>query len=146
MSDSTRFLPFAGRLLIGGIFLMSGLTKISAYAGITAAISGAGLPFASLGFCVALVVEIGLGLLLVLGYRTRAVALGLAIWCVVTAVFFHRNFADQNMMIQFLKNMMIAGGLLQIVHFGAGAVSLDHRRRARTGSDVDRYQQHASAR
>ena len=129
MSHSTRFLPFAGRLLIGGIFLMSGLTKISAYAGITTAISGAGLPFASLGFCVALVVEIGLGLLLVLGYHTRAVALGLAIWCVVTAVFFHRNFADQN--------MMIAGGLLQIVHFGAGAVSLDNRRRARTRSAVD---------
>ena len=75
---------------------------------------------------------------LVLGYRTRAVALGLAIWCVVTAVFFHRNFVDQN--------MMIAGGLLQIVHFGAGAVSLDNRRRARTRSDVDGHQQHASAR
>lgn len=83
---------------------------------------------------------------LVLGYRTRAVALGLAIWCVVTAVFFHRNFADQNMMIQFLKNMRIAGGLLQIVHFGASAVSLDNRRRARMRSDVDGHQQHASAR
>ena len=43
------------------------------------------------------------------------------------AIFFHRNFADQNMMIHFLKNMMIAGGLLQIVHFGAGPVSLDTR-------------------
>jgi putative oxidoreductase len=124
---ATRFLPFAGRLLIGGIFLMSGLSKLPAYTYITAAISGAGLPFAPLGFAVALVVEIGLGLLLAIGYRTRAVAFGLAIWCVVTAVFFHRNFADQNMMIHFLKNLMMAGGLLQIVHFGAGAVSLDAR-------------------
>ena len=127
MNDITRFLPFVGRLLIGGIFLMNGLTKISAYAGITAAIAGAGLPFAPLGFALALVVEIGLGLLLVVGYRARPVALALAIWCVVTAIFFHRNFADQNMMIHFLKNMMIAGGLLQIVHFGAGPVSLDTR-------------------
>jgi putative oxidoreductase len=124
---ATRFLPFAGRLLIGGIFLMSGLSKLPAYTYITAAISGAGLPFAPLGFAVALVVEIGLGLLLAIGYRTRAVAFGLAIWCVVTAIFFHRNFADQNMMIHFLKNLMMAGGLLQIVHFGAGAVSLDAR-------------------
>ena len=93
----------------------------------TAAISGAGLPFAPLGYALALVVEIGLGLLLALGYRTRAVAFGLAIWCVVTALFFHSNFADQNMMIHFLKNTMMAGGLLQIVHFGAGAVSLDAR-------------------
>jgi putative oxidoreductase len=127
MNDSTRFLPFAGRLLIGGIFLMSGLSKIPAYAGITAAISGAGLPFAPLGFALALVVEIGLGLLLLVGYRVRSAALALAIWCVVTAIFFHRNFADQNMMIHFLKNMMIAGGLLQIVYFGAGPVSLDTR-------------------
>ena len=125
--SATRFFPFAGRLLIGGIFLMSGLSKLPAYTYITAAISGAGLPFAPLGFAVALVVEIGLGLLLAIGYRARAVAFGLAIWCVVTAIFFHSNFADQNMMIHFLKNLMMAGGLLQIAHFGAGAVSLDAR-------------------
>jgi putative oxidoreductase len=75
MNGTTRFLPFAGRLLIGGIFLMSGLAKIPAYAGITAAISGTGLPFAPLGFALALVVEIGLGLLLLLGYRVRPAAL-----------------------------------------------------------------------
>jgi putative oxidoreductase len=127
VNAATRFLPFVGRLLIGGIFLMSGLSKLPAYTYITAAISGAGLPFAPLGFAVALVVEIGLGLLLAIGYRARAVAFGLAIWCVVTAICFHSNFADQNMMIHFLKNLMMAGGLLQIVHFGAGAVSLDAR-------------------
>jgi putative oxidoreductase len=127
MNAATRFLPFTGRLLIGGIFLMSGLTKIPAYAGITAAISGAGLPLAPLGFVIAVAIEIGLGLLLLVGYRTRAAALGLAIWCVVLAIFFHRNFADQNVMIHFLKNLMIAGGLLQVVHFGAGPISLDNR-------------------
>lgn len=127
MNDTTRFLPFAGRLLIGGIFLMSGLSKIPASAGIMAAISGAGLPFAPLGLVISLIVEIGLGFLLLVGYRVRPVALALAIWCIVTAIFFHRNFADQSVMIQFLKNLMIAGGLLQIVHFGAGPVSLDKR-------------------
>jgi putative oxidoreductase len=127
VNPTTRFLPFAGRLLIGGIFLMSGLSKIPAYAGISAAISSAGLPLAPLGFVIALAVEIGLGLLLLVGYRTRPAALGLAIWCVVTAIFFHRNFADQTVMIHFLKNLMIAGGLLQVVHFGAGPVSLDSR-------------------
>jgi putative oxidoreductase len=127
VNATTRFLPFAGRLLIGGVFLMSGLSKLSAYTGTTAAISDAGLPFAPLGFAVAVIVEIGLGVLLLIGYRVRPVALGLAIWCLVTAMFFHHNFADQNTMIHFLKNLMIAGGLLQIVHFGAGAVSLDAR-------------------
>ncbi len=46
-----------------------------------------------------------------------------------TAIFFHRNFADQNQMIHFLKNVMIAGGLLQIVYFGAGPMSIDAARK-----------------
>src|SRR5580658_1054837 len=97
MTDNTQYLPFAGRVLIGGIFVMSGLNKLGAYGGITAAISAAGLPFAPLGFAVAIAVEIGLGFLLLIGYRARPVAFTLAIWCVVTAIFFHRNFSDQNM-------------------------------------------------
>jgi putative oxidoreductase len=128
MTERTKYLPFAGRILIGGIFVVSGLGKLGTYRGITAAISAAGLPFAPLGFAVAIAVEIGLGFLLLIGYRARLAALALAIWCVVTAIFFHRDFADQNMLIHFLKNLMIAGGLLQIVHFGAGALSVDDRR------------------
>ena len=128
MKDNTQYLPFAGRALIGGLFVLSGVGKLGSYAGITAAISSVGLPFAPLGFAVTLAVEIGLGFLLLIGYRVRPVAVVLAIWCVVTAIFFHRNFADQNMFIHFMKNLMIAGGLLQIAHFGAGALSIDNRR------------------
>ena len=130
MTDRTRYLPAIGRILIGGIFAMSGLTKILAYAATTGMIAGAGLPLAPLGAAIAIAVEVGLGVLLLLGWRVRPVAAALVVWCFVTAVFFHRNFADQNMMIHFLKNLMIAGGLLQIVHFGAGAFSLDARRNA----------------
>jgi putative oxidoreductase len=125
MIEHTRYLPALGRIMIGGIFAMSGLSKVPAYTQTTAMITAAGLPFAPLGWATAVVVEVGLGLLLLLGWRVRPVALALAIWCVVTAAFFHANFVDQNMMIHFLKNLMIAGGLLQIVHFGAGAFSLD---------------------
>ena len=130
MADNTRYLPAIGRILIGGIFAMSGLTKIPAYSATTGMIQAAGLPLAPLGAAVAVAVEIGLGLLLLLGWRVRPIAAALALWCLATAVFFHRNFADQNMMIHFLKNMMISGGLLQIVHFGAGTFSLDARRAA----------------
>jgi len=131
MKDIAKYLPLAGRVLIGGIFVMSGLGKLGAYGGTTAAISSVGLPFAPLGFAVAIAVEIGIGFLLLIGYRARSAALVLALWCVVTAIFFHRNFADQNTLIHFLKNLMIAGGLLQIVHFGAGASNVDNRRIAK---------------
>ena len=128
MTDNTRYLPAIGRILVGSIFAMSGLTKIPAYAATTGMIQAAGLPLAPLGAAVAVAVETGLGMLLLLGWRARPVAAALVLWCILTAVIFHRKFADQNMMIHFLKNLMIAGGLLQIVHFGAGAFSLDARR------------------
>ena len=127
MTGNTRYLPAIGRVLIGGIFAMSGLTKVSTYAATTGMIAAAGLPLAPMGWAVAISVEVGLGLLLLLGWRVRPVAAALVVWCLATAAFFHRDFADQNMMIHFLKNLMIAGGLLQIVHFGAGAFSLDAR-------------------
>jgi putative oxidoreductase len=85
------------------------------------------LPVPPLAFAVAVLVELGGGLLLVAGYQVRPVAAALALFCLVTARSFHGNFADQNQMIHFLKNVMMAGGLIQIVAFGAGALSLDSR-------------------
>ena len=80
-----------------------------------------------LAYVVAVALELGGGLLLITGYQARIVALALAVFSVVAGVAFHSNFADQNQMFHFLKNVMMAGGLLQIVAFGAGALSLDSR-------------------
>ena len=134
MNDNTRYLPFAGRVLIGAVFLMSGLGKLAAYGATTAMIAAAGLPLPPAAWLIAVVIEAGGGLLLLLGFRTRPVALILAAFALATALSFHRNFADQNQMIHFLKNLIIAGGLLQIVHFGAGAVSLDNRSKAQASA------------
>jgi putative oxidoreductase len=125
--EVTRFLPLLGRLLIGLPFLMSGFGKLTTYGATTAYIGSVGLPLAPLGWAIAVAFEIGGGLLLILGFRAREVAFGLAVFTLATAIFFHRNFADQNQMIHFLKNVMIIGGLLQIAHFGAGRFSLDAR-------------------
>ena len=125
--DATRYLPFAGRLLIGLPFAMSGLSKLAAYGPTTEMISAVGLPVPPLAFVVAVAVELGGGLLLIAGFRVRLIAIALALFSLATAVSFHSNFADQNQMIHFLKNIMIAGGLLQIVAFGAGAISIDNR-------------------
>jgi putative oxidoreductase len=130
--NATGYLPFAGRLLLGVPFAMSGLGKLAAFGPTTQMIAAAGLPVPVLAFVVAVAVELGGGLLLIAGWRTRLVALALVLFSFATAVSFHSNFADQNQMIHFLKNIMIAGGLLQIVAFGAGALSLDNR--ARTAS------------
>jgi putative oxidoreductase len=125
--NSTRYLPFVGRLLIGLPFALSGFGKLAAIGPTTEMIRAAGLPLPSLALALAVIVELGGGLLLIAGFRARTVAAVLALFSLATALSFHRNFADQNQMIHFLKNVMMAGGLLQIVAFGAGALSLDNR-------------------
>ena len=126
---ATRYLPFVGRLLIGLPFAISGLGKLAAYRATIGMISAVGLPFPPLAFAVAVAVELGGGVLLIVGYRARAVAIAMAIFTLATAFSFHNDFADQNQMFHFLKNVVMAGGLLQITAFGAGALSLDNRRK-----------------
>jgi len=126
---ASRYLPFLGRLMIGLPFVLSGLGKLAAYDATTGMISAAGLPFPPLAFAVAVAVELGGGVLLIAGYRVRVVAIAMAVFALATAVSFHNDFADQDQMIHFLKNVMIAGGVLQIAAFGAGALSVDNWRK-----------------
>ena len=86
--DSTRYLSFAGRLLIGLPFAMSGLGKLAAYGSTTAMIVAAGLPVPPLAFAVAVAVELGGGLLLIAGYQARLVAIVLALFSLATAFSF----------------------------------------------------------
>jgi putative oxidoreductase len=118
-----------GRVLLSAIFLLSGASKLAAPAAMVGYIQSVGLPFPQLALGLAVAVEIAGGLALVLGYRTRMVAAVLAAFSVATALGFHANLADQNQFIHFFKNIAMAGGLLQVVVFGAGRFSLDARRR-----------------
>src|SRR5882724_11672981 len=92
--DSTSYLSFAGRLLIGLPFAMGGLSKLAAYGPTTAMIAAVGLPVPPLAFAVAVAVELGGGLLLIAGYQARLVAIALALFSLATAVSFHGNFAE----------------------------------------------------
>jgi putative oxidoreductase len=131
--SAIRYVPFAGRLMIGLPFAMSGLSKLAAIGPTTEMIRAVGLPLPSMALTLSVAIEVGGGLLLVAGFKARIVAAVLALFSLATALSFHSNFADQNQMIHFLKNVMMAGGLLQIVAFGAGALSVDNRN-ARDGA------------
>ena len=119
--------PFVGRILVAAIFILSGLGKIGAPAATQGYIAAMGMPAPLLAYIGAIAVELGGGLLLLAGYRTRLVAAALALFSIVTAFVFHHALADQNQMIHFLKNFAMAGGLLQFVAYGAGRISLDGR-------------------
>lgn len=131
MAFSHRFLPLLARLLVGIPFTLGGLAKLFDYSGTVGLITETGLPFAPMGWLMAVLVEAGCGFLLILGFQTRAAAVVLALFTMATAVVFHSNLADPMQLPHFLKNLMITGGLLQVAAFGAGALSLDARSRAR---------------
>ncbi len=124
-SSSQSAVPAIGRVLLAAIFVFSGIGKALAPAGTIGYIESSGLPFATLGLIAAVAIELGGGVMLALGIRTRLVAAVLAAFSVVTALVFHNALGDQNQLIHFMKNIAMAGGLLQVVAFGAGAYSLD---------------------
>jgi putative oxidoreductase len=125
------FVGTFGRFLLAALFLFGGFGMLATPKATIAEIHSAGLPFAELGYVIALFTEIGGAVFLMLGYRTRLVGFGLALFTFITGLIFHRNFADPNELINFIKNVAIAGGLLQLTAFGGGAWSLDAQRRTR---------------
>jgi len=121
-----KIMYLAGRVLVAHIFLLAGLQKIGNYAGTQGYMESMGVP----GMLLPLVIlaEVGGAVALIVGWRTRWAAAGLAVFCLLAAVFFHTNFSDGTQMIMFMKNLSIAGGLLFIAAHGAGAYALDVRR------------------
>jgi putative oxidoreductase len=113
----------AGRFLLALLFLLSGLGKLGAYGSTAAYMSATGVPGALLPAVIA--TEVFGALAIVLGWKTRVVALLLAGYSLLTAIIFHNNLADQTQMIMFFKNLSIAGGFLLLVANGAGPLSLD---------------------
>lgn len=144
MSNTLQNLGFmVSRLLMAGLFLPAGLSKLAGFSGTVAYITSAGLPFPGVAAVLAIVVEVGGGLALLLGLGTRWAAVALAGFTAVASAFFHAYWAvpaDQTFVTQllFFKNMAIVGGLLALAAAGAGAWSLDARRQAQTAGLGDR--------
>ena len=122
-----------GRLFLALLFLLSGVSKLGSAAATTGYIASAGLPLPGVAYVLTVIVEIGGGLLLLVGLQARLAAAVLAVFTLAAAIFFHHDFADQNQMIHFLKNVAITGGLLQVAAWGAGQWSLDAHRSVKLG-------------
>jgi len=126
-------LALVGRILIAYLFIPAGFGKLMGFAGTVGYITSAGLPLPQVGAVIAIVVELGLGIALLLGYKTRIVAIVMALFTIAAALFFHKYWSAPDAMkmmqtINFNKNIAIAGGLLAIAGFGAGRLSLDGKR------------------
>jgi putative oxidoreductase len=113
----------AGRLLLSLLFLHEGVTLTTHFdaAAKAMATQGVGMPL----FIATIALQLGAGLSIGFGLLTRLGAIGLGVFCLATATLFHTNFASQNELLHFEKDLAIAGGMFVLAIAGAGAISLD---------------------
>ena len=117
-----------GRILIAALFLIAAYNKLKGLGGTTAYFTKLGLPGPSIGAPAVAIFEALVGVLILVGFKTRLVALAVAVFVVAAALIAHTNFADGNQLNHFLKNLAIAGGLLALFVSGAGAFSVDAKK------------------
>ena len=127
MDSAAPYLKLVGRVLLSIMFIQSGVGKIFGYAGTGEHMNAAGVPGTLLPLDI--VTEVGGGLHVLLGLFTRYAAIALAGFCVLAAWFFHYQPGDMGQMINFMKNITIAGGFLVLAGTGPGAFALDNLRR-----------------
>jgi putative oxidoreductase len=129
-SSAAAILPkdataLVARILLAVIFVLAGLGKLAAIEATTGYIASVGLPFAQVVCYTTIALEVLGGVLLIAGYKTRAVAIVLGLFSIAAGAIFHADFANQAEMTSFLKNLAIAGGMFQLAAFGPGRFSLD---------------------
>lgn len=125
----------SGRVLLSAIFISAGFSKLGAgYEGTQAYMTAMGISGSLLPLVIA--TEILAGIALLVGFGTRIAALLLAGFTLLAAVLLHFDFSDQMQSILFMKNLAITGGLLTVLTYGAGELSIDHLRAKRTSQNT----------
>ena len=114
-------LSLVARELMAYIFIIAGCGKVTAHQATSGYMESMGVSAGLLP--ITILVELGGGLALLLGFQARFAALGLAIFSLITGFIVHLGVDDA---VNLMKNLAIAGGLLFLVLHGAGKLSLDH--------------------
>ena len=123
---------FVGRIFLALLFVVSGIGKITGYAGTAAYMASKGLPLVDVLLPLTILVELGGGLLLALGWKARWAAAALLLFLIPATLIFHQFWGidpklAQMQKIHFLKNVAIMGGMLMVLAIGAGAWSVDRK-------------------
>jgi len=126
----TNAAALVGRILLAIMFITSGFGKLTGFDGTVGYIASKHLPLPQVGAVIAILAELGGGLLLLVGFKARWAALALAIFTLAAGILFHDFWnadAASKMMqsINFWNNVTIAGGMLTVFAFGPGRYSVD---------------------
>ena len=123
INNNAGIIDLLGRLLLATIFVVSGIAQIPDFEGTAGYMQSKGVPGFMLYF--AIILEIGGGLAVAAGWKTREFAFALAAFSLIAAFIFHTNWADEQQYYSFLKNLGMAGGMLVLMANGAGKISID---------------------
>jgi len=131
-STIDKFGPLVGRILLSAIFLISGIGKIGGFAGTAGYMASKGIPMVDVLLAITIVIEIGAALMIIGGFKARLGATALFLWMIPVTFMFHNYWAmpaDQQMIqqIMFMKNLGLMGGMLYIMAFGSGPMSIDKK-------------------
>lgn len=129
MNAVMQYAPLLGRILIGQIFLLAGIAKIGSFSQVAAGMAAKGLPVSQLLLVITIIIEIGGGLMIILGWRAKLAAVVLFLWMIPVTLTYHnfwtmtgaQAYVNQ---IMFQKNLAMMGAMLFILVFGPGRYSL----------------------
>jgi len=117
-----------GRALIAVVFIIFGAIKIPAFDAMVQYATAFNVPFPEVAIVLSILIELGGGLMLLVGWKTKWAAKAIALFLIVVTAFFHLNLADQTQMTMFLKNMAMLGGVLVLIAHGPGMWALDNQK------------------
>jgi putative oxidoreductase len=130
MAGRNDWIALLGRILLAGMFVVSGFQKISGFEGTAGYIAGRGLPLPQALAVLAILIELGGGILIIIGWKARWAALAFIVFLIVITPIFHGYWASppEQMVAQqinFMKNVSILGGMVLLLAFGPGRCSVD---------------------
>jgi len=117
---------FISRILLSALFIVQGIEKLLAYQGNVSFMTASGFMFPAAVSAIAIVVELGGGLALLLGYRSSIAVVCIALLTLLFSLVIHTELSNRIHSDQFLKNLAVIGGLLLLFNYGAGRWSLDY--------------------
>jgi putative oxidoreductase len=125
-AHTTRdYLPVLARLLLCSLFIWDGVLQLRDPAGTVQYFTSLNIPSPQIAVWVSIAVHLLGGIGILIGFMTRWAAALLVLLCLGTAFGVHLPAGDMENMTNFYKNLVMAGGLLYVIAFGAGALAFD---------------------
>lgn len=124
-SALAKYGPLIGRIMLALIFILAGWNKIGGFEGTAGYMASKGLPLPEVLLVLTIIIELGGGILLLIGWQARWAALAIFLFLIPVTLIFHPFWANPDEFNAFFKNLAIMGGMLYVVSYGPGPLSPD---------------------